>query len=807
MGKKKSSVIWAFVFLVLFSFVSAASDFGENILEEDYRVSREIINRSISPGDLFRDFVEIENLGGSLMEVSFSFSGDIAEIVELENSSLQIDSGDSEKVYFMITGEEGEYSGSLRLTGGINKDIPVEVFVGEVNKTQPYLLDVKAVQDFYDIEKNISFQLIVTRLDTDKLNNVSFNYSILDNESVVFLDEFVIDLNNSVSFIQSYDVPEGLGVGEYILQVNSKQGDFEVGDQVYFVLGYSFLNIPLFGFLRVWVLILIISIIGTGILSFYLIKRHIESKKKYQMKLDLKTLPQKSKENLFVGKIAETNHYAYFDPNKFTTHAIVAGATGGGKSITAQVMIEECLKKNIAVIVFDPTAQWSGMLRKCTDKKMTGLYSKFGMKPNEAQAFKGNVRMIKDSRQVIDINKFINPGQIQIFSLNKLDPSEMDIFVASIIRQIFKSDPKEYPALKVLLVFDEVHRLLPKFGGSGEGFLQIERGCREFRKWGLGIMLVSQVLADFVGEIKANISTEVQMRTRDEGDLKRIENKNGEEFLQSLVKASAGFGMFSNPAYNHAQPYFIQFRPILHNTKRLTDEELEQYNKYNDQVDDIEFQIEKLEEEKVDVFDLKMELKLVKDKIMSGSFSVVEIYLEGLSPRLKKEWEKLGKKPPERKIELVSEEEIKKSIEEAKKKHDEEKEKEGAAAEGEKKQEQKLEEKIVASLTFDNGAMISSLKELKEYLPSMDNSIFKVHVNDEKNDIQKWVAEQFGEELGSKLKGKKTKDEIQQIVEEICKGDSEEDKEEKKEDKENADGGDEEKSEEKKEEGEEDKED
>ena len=74
----------------------------------------------------------------------------------------------------------------------------------------------------------------------------------------------------------------------------------------------------------------------------------------------------------------------------------------------------------------------------------------------------------------------------------------------------------------------------------------------------------------------------------------------------------------------------------------------------------MEYQIEQLEKEKVDVFDLKMELKLVKDKLMSGNFSVVDIYLEGLTPRVEKEWDKIGKKPKKREIKLVSEEEIQK---------------------------------------------------------------------------------------------------------------------------------------------------
>ena len=343
----------------------------------------------------------------------------------------------------------------------------------------------------------------------------------------------------------------------------------------------------------------------------------------------------------------------------------------------------------------------------------------------------------------------------------------MDIFVANTIRQIFKGDPKESPDLKTLLVFDEVHRLLPKFGGSGEGFVQIERACREFRKWGYGVMLISQVLSDFMGEIKANISTECQMRTRDEGDLNRIKTKYGDEFLQSLVKASSGVGMFVNPAHNHANPYFINFRPILHNTRRLSDEELEKYNQYNDQVDELEYQIEQLEELKIDVFDLKMELKLVKDKIMTGNFSVVDIYLEGLKPRIAKQWEKLGKKPKKLEIQLASLEDIKASVEEAKSESKKAKAKSAAAEakqESAKKDPMKeLELKQFKALILDNGIMISSLKELKDTLPNLDEEIFKVHVNDQKNDIAKWF-EQISKPAAARLISLKDKAELTKQV-------------------------------------------
>ncbi|MDA3836635.1 MAG: DUF87 domain-containing protein [Nanoarchaeota archaeon] len=762
MGKKKMRKL-SFIFVLLLlslSFV-AATDYGEDITTDNYKISRSYITRAITPGEIFNDFIEIENLGQSKLDLNFLISGKAEEVCDLDNMSTSILPGEMAKISFRIKGIEGSYEGFFKISGAITKELPMNITVEEKDLNSPFLISVAPTKKRFDITKDMNFQINIRKLKRSDLEGISFLYTLYDdaNNSYVLGTEDKIVLT-STNLIKDFFPPEEVTMGNFYLEVEASYEGYVVKDKAPFILYQAFFDIMIFGFMSMWVFLSIIAFILISFLTWYLIKRHIESKKKYKMSLDLKTIPKKGKDNLFLGRIAETNTFTYYNPNKLTTHSIIAGATGGGKSITAQVMIEECLMKDIAVIVFDPTAQWSGMLRKCDDKKMMSFYPTFKLKPQDARGFKGNVRMIKSARQVVDLNKHIHPGQIQIFSLNKLDPSEMDIFVASIIRQIFRSDPKEYPGLKVLLVFDEVHRLLPKFGGSGAGFLQIERACREFRKWGLGVMLVSQVLNDFAGQIKANISTEVQMRTRDEGDLNRIKTKYGEEFLQSLVKASAGVGMFANPAYNHAHPYFINFRPILHNTRRLTDEELEEYNKFNDIVDDLEYQVEQLDAEKVDTFDLKMELKLIKDKIMSGSFSVVDIYLEGLTPRVAKEWDKLGKKPKVQELELLSEEEIQAGIAEAKEKHDAEVEKEEVAEEVAAKVEVKLDEKIVASLTFDNGVMISSLKEMKEYLPNMADDIFAIHINEEKNDVAKWVGEQFGEAEGKKLEGILEKNEL-----------------------------------------------
>jgi hypothetical protein len=145
------------------------------------------------------------------------------------------------------------------------------------------------------------------------------------------------------------------------------------------------------------------------------------------------------------------------------------------------------------------------------------------------------------------------------------------------------------------------------------------------------------------------------MRTRDENDLKRIKEEYGPETLKSLVKAAVGTGMVENASYNRGKPFFVSFRPVLHSTQRVTEKELESYNKYNEILDDLEYQLEQLKKEGLDIFDLTLELKLAKDKLKTGNFNMVDIYLDSVKPRIENEWKKLGKQPKHYQIKLAKE--------------------------------------------------------------------------------------------------------------------------------------------------------
>jgi len=767
----KSNMRWIFVFLfIVLALVCVSADnmtdYGSPISKDNYEISRNIVHREILYNSFFDDSFSIKNNLDSNLNVDVYLSESLRNYIELASSRIVVAPKNISVFNFRIKGvERGNVVGNLELTGSVNEVLYVNLSIVDEIKDPIYLIETQFDKTQFNSLETLKFVLSVDKLKQGDSAPINISYELIDsmNQSYFLGYDFLNNSGFSFKIAKQFPFPYEINYGDMHLISRAQYGGEKVVVNSYFTLNQHFLMIELFGFFPMWALILFLFVMFLIILVVYFIRRRIRMKKKYRMELIPSTLPKPNKEFLWLGRVAETKIPAYLEPERMKTHTIVAGATGGGKSISAQVIVEEVLKQNVAVVVFDPTAQWSGMLRKNEDKKMMAYYPKFGLKPGDARAFPGSIRMVKDAREIIDVNKHAAPGQIQIFALNKLDPKDMDIFVANVIRGIFRSDPKENQDLKLLLVFDEVHRLLAKFGGSGEGFLQIERACREFRKWGMGVMLVSQVLNDFVGEIKANINTEVQMRTRDEGDLGRIETKYGEEFLQSLVKASVGVGMFVNQNYNKGKPYFIQFRPILHNTRRLTDEELEKYNGYNERADQMEYEIEQLEKKKIDVFDLKMELKLVKDKIMTGNFSVVDIYLQGLSPRLLKQWQKLGLKPPKMQKKLANLEEIKKSIEEAKKAR-EKYEKEhggGKGAEEEKKEPEDVTKKIVTAMTFDNGMMVASLDEFYNVLQDLDPQDLSSAVK--KGDIVKFTKEvDLG--LSKSLSGKVKKEEIMVII-------------------------------------------
>ena len=78
----KSKYFALFFCIILFSsWVYADSAYGEEIQREGYIVSRSKVDRTVTLGTLFQDFIVIENLRTEPLSATFSTSGNVMDLL------------------------------------------------------------------------------------------------------------------------------------------------------------------------------------------------------------------------------------------------------------------------------------------------------------------------------------------------------------------------------------------------------------------------------------------------------------------------------------------------------------------------------------------------------------------------------------------------------------------------------------------------------------------------------------------------------------------------------------------------------
>ncbi|MFH1310855.1 MAG: DUF87 domain-containing protein [Nanoarchaeota archaeon] len=680
---------------------------GEGLTEkgiyetDEFRIETTLMTATLHPGENREYTLKFINKITENIKFKISDDGGVAEFIDFEKKEINLAGFGTEivKIFVKIPSnvEIKTYVGNMVIDAvneaiNLNKKVkfPVTLNIEELTEEDQLL---NANVQFLTITQDGGILLTTQLINLGKMTKIEalIDYTVRNYKGeVVAQDSDFAEFYSTSSTQKTIQPLSLLTKGKYLIEaVVIYDGDkltdaidtFEIKKNIFqvaldFLKTRKFLGIKL----TYYALFLILAGLTTSGIIYYrkLMEKKRKEALKYKVDIDYNLLPKPGLRSAIIGKIAESDKKAYVNLESLKLHTIVSGSTGSGKTICAQAICEGALMRGTHVIVFDPSAQWTGFLKKCQEPKMLNQYAEFGLTNNAARSFSGKIEMIEDPREKINVrdllrekNKEGKEGSITIYCLNKLEPDAMDLFIANTVREIFALQPTESDKLKVLLVYDEVHRLLEKFGGKGKGFVQIERGIREFRKWGIGMVLISQVSSDFIGEIKANISTEIQMRTRYENDLNRIKDNFGEKISGALVRAPVGTGMFVNAEYNKGRPYFMVVRPILHATKRLSDEELKRYNYYSNKVEDIRYQLDVLRQYNIDLRgsilnyeDLEYNYKKACDILISGDFVKLEAVLNNIDSALQPiiaKYPNISMTRPK----LIKEEVIEKSINEA----------------------------------------------------------------------------------------------------------------------------------------------
>jgi hypothetical protein len=613
-------------------------------------VKSTLLETTLIPGEEKIFSIDVTNNLETQASVSMVVEGPAFQLLTIQKPAFTIARKSTEvtniKAYAPPALVPGIYTGEIVITSGnIVHKTPVTITVKAV---QEPLLDVKVkvLSKAVNPGTNLTFETSLMNMgETAKVEDITVTFSVRslnDQSKIISTSKETLAVENALNFRSSIEIPKDTKEDRYIIEANASYWYGSKSATTSDSFDVTVLPLPLFilkviftNWLTYVILFVGVPIVIIGLRWFAAYRAAKISKARYISPVEFKKLPQRGLNSIEVGKIAETDVKAYIDIPQLIMHSIAAGGSGSGKTVSAMVSSEELLKRKVPIIVFDPTAQWTGFMKPCRLQVMLDMYPKFGLKPTDAKGFKTNIILVEDPDMPIDLKKYMIPGEITVFVMNRLPPEKLDHFVRRSVQSIFDMRPKESKEIKLLLVYDEVHRLLPKYGGKG-GYIAIERACREFRKWGIGVFLISQVLLDFKGAIRANIANEIQLRTKYEGDIGRVKSKYGADYASKVTKLTIGTGLFQNPEYNYGKPWFVSFRPLLHSPFALTDDEINQYVKLNKKIEEIEKQIETLKSKKIDTYDIEIELNIAKDKVKTAAFKMAETYLESLEKRVEK---------------------------------------------------------------------------------------------------------------------------------------------------------------------------
>ena len=504
-------------------------------LTKTFKIDLDVFEKTVDVGETKQESIAIRNTVEMNSSIEILIDPALKEVLSI-NDKVELPPLGAVDVLVKLYGiKEGVYSGNIYFFGkkvttrlvnetiykdGFNITIAntrqvIETIVSNITYVLPARIIVKSKTEKMldldiDLEKNIispgeelNFKVSVFNIGALRAYDFDLVYEIISKDEDITIANMLENqsIGTSLFLYKSMKILESVKLGEYKLKVTAFFGNLSVVEEAPFTistggLGFSPLlegfrsgaYFALISFYLPIILAVVFLIIVFIILYYYfvylrkrLFEKKIEELKKKSIYVfpDFKLLP-KSK-FAYIGQVADSGVKTYLDHTQLNRHTLIAGGTGSGKTIAGMVVVEEILKRSgCGVIAFDPTGQWTGFINKNDDKRMRSVYRKFSL--SGSKSYPAKIIEIDERTMNLDILSYMKRGGLTIFKLDKLTPQKLDLFVGSCLEKIYKARLTESGSLKHLLVLDEVHRLLPKYGGR-TAHIKLEQAVREFRKY------------------------------------------------------------------------------------------------------------------------------------------------------------------------------------------------------------------------------------------------------------------------------------------------------------------------------------
>lgn len=227
--------------------------------------------------------------------------------------------------------------------------------------------------------------------------------------------------------------------------------------------------------------------------------------------------PPKGRE--VVGKVPNSTFPVHVSVEDVVTHnTALIGVTGSGKSFLAFHLIEAMASQEIKVLILDISRQHDLYL---ADHEPTAL-----KKPEEVAAWFGGKSMIGIHQFAVDADGY--PKAAADFAKAAFD----EVSKAKLERG------KNLPA-RLCIVLEEAHSLIPEWNqiaqkGDDQQVNRTARYILQGRKFGMGVVVVTQRTANVTKTILNQCNTIFALQSFDQTGLDFLRNYMGEEYSQAI---------------------------------------------------------------------------------------------------------------------------------------------------------------------------------------------------------------------------------------------------------------------------------
>ncbi len=205
--------------------------------EKDFSLSKDAIKIELSLGEEKSETLTITNTGRSYLNFSLSIGGEIKEFLTLSDISFTLLEEESKTISLDFIGKRvGSFTGSIIVKGdNIEKIIPTLLEI----ESEVVLFDVKLdiPSEYKKIRPSdeLKAQITLFSLGPPEKVNVTINYFIKDlNGDIVLEETEILTVQNQLSFLKSFKIPEDSELGTYTLSIEVLYADsFAVSSEIF----------------------------------------------------------------------------------------------------------------------------------------------------------------------------------------------------------------------------------------------------------------------------------------------------------------------------------------------------------------------------------------------------------------------------------------------------------------------------------------------------------------------------------------------------------------------------------------------